>query len=42
MAKQKKKASKRAAAEGKKLFLLILPFLILTFILSYFTLHGWI
>ena len=42
MAKQKKKASKRAAAEGKKLFLLILPFLILTFMLSYFPLHGWI
>ena len=42
MAKQKKKASKRAAAEGKKLFLLILPFLILTFMYSYFPLHGWI
>ncbi len=42
MAKQKKKASKRAAAEGKKLFLLILPFLILTFMFSYFPLHGWI
>ncbi|MBD8926709.1 MAG: sugar ABC transporter permease, partial [[Eubacterium] rectale] len=33
---------KRAAAEGKKLFLLILPFLILTFMFSYFPLHGWI
>ena len=42
MAKRKKKASKRAAAEGKKLFLLILPFLILTFMFSYFPLHGWI
>lgn len=42
MAKQKKKASKRAAAEGKKLFLLILPFLILTFMFAYFPLHGWI
>ena len=42
MAKQKKKASKRAAAEGKKLFLLILPFLILTFMFSYYPLHGWI
>ena len=42
MAKQKKKASKRAAAEGIKLFLLILPFLILTFMFSYFPLHGWI
>ena len=42
MAKQKKKASKRAAAEGKKLFLLILPFFILTFMFSYFPLHGWI
>ena len=42
MAKQKKKASKRAAAEGKKLFHLILPFLILTFMFSYFPLHGWI
>lgn len=42
MAKQKKKAGRRAAAEGKKLFLLILPFLILTFMFSYFPLHGWI
>lgn len=42
MAKQKKKASKRAAVEEKKLFLLILPFLILTFMFSYFPLHGWI
>ena len=28
--------------EGKKLFLLILPFLILAFMFSYFPLHGWI
>lgn len=28
--------------EGKKLFLLILPFLILSFLFSYFPLHGWI
>lgn len=36
------KAGKRADREGKKLFLLILPFLILTFMFSYFPLHGWI
>ena len=36
------KPTKRKAAEGKKLFLLILPFLILTFMFSYFPLHGWI
>lgn len=28
--------------EGKKLFLLVLPFLILSFLFSYFPLHGWI
>lgn len=28
--------------EGKKLFLLILPFLILSFLFSYFPLHGWV
>jgi multiple sugar transport system permease protein/putative aldouronate transport system permease protein len=28
--------------EGKKLFLLILPFLVLSFLFSYFPLHGWI
>lgn len=33
---------KRADLEGKKLFLLILPFLILSFLFSYFPLHGWI
>lgn len=33
---------KRAEAEGKKLFLLILPFLILAFMFSYYPLHGWI
>ena len=28
--------------EGKKMFLLILPFLILCFMFSYYPLHGWI
>lgn len=32
----------RADIEGKKLFLLILPFLFLSFMFSYFPLHGWI
>lgn len=36
------KAKKRADLEGKKLFLLILPFLVLSFLFSYFPLHGWI
>ncbi len=39
---QTKKKSKKADWEGKKLFLLILPFLILCFLFSYFPLHGWI
>ena len=30
------------SAQGKKMFLLILPFLILSFMFSYFPLHGWI
>lgn len=34
--------SKKKSWEGKKLFLLILPFLILSFLFSYFPLHGWI
>ena len=38
----KAKRSNRKTAESKKLFLLILPFLILTFLFSYFPLHGWI
>lgn len=29
-------------AEGKRMFLLILPFLILCFLFSYFPLHGWL
>lgn len=37
-----KKKSTRRDVEGKKLFLLILPFLILAFMFSYFPLHGWI
>ncbi len=28
--------------EGKKMFLMILPFLVLVFLFSYFPLHGWI
>lgn len=39
---QTKKKSNKADWEGKKLFLLILPFLILCFLFSYFPLHGWI
>lgn len=35
-------AAKRKSMEGKKMFLMILPFLILTFLFSYFPLHGWI
>lgn len=35
-------ATKKKSWEGKKLFLLILPFLILSFLFSYFPLHGWI
>jgi multiple sugar transport system permease protein/putative aldouronate transport system permease protein len=34
--------NKRKAFYGYKLFLLILPFLILTFIFSYYPLYGWI
>lgn len=32
----------RKNAESKKMFFMILPFLILTFLFSYFPLHGWI
>ena len=39
---QRKKKSKNADWESKKLFLLILPFLILCFLFSYFSLHGWV
>lgn len=35
-------AKKKSDMEGKKLFLLILPFLILSFLFSYFPLHGWV
>ncbi|MHB8128586.1 MAG: ABC transporter permease subunit [Mobilitalea sp.] len=33
---------KKKNIEGKKMFLLILPFLILCFMFSYYPLHGWI
>lgn len=33
---------KKKNFEGKKMFLLILPFLILCFLFSYYPLHGWI
>lgn len=36
------KGMNRRSAEGKKMFLMILPFLILCFLFSYFPLHGWI
>ena len=34
--------STRRKKEGIKLFLMILPFLIMTFMFSYFPLHGWV
>lgn len=37
-----KNPGKKKNWEGKKMFLLILPFLILCFLFSYFPLHGWI
>lgn len=33
---------KKNGLEGKKMFLMILPFLILSFLFSYYPLHGWI
>ncbi|QHQ63026.1 ABC transporter permease subunit [Anaerocolumna sedimenticola] len=36
------KVKKKGIPEGKKLFLYIVPFLILSFAFSYFPLHGWI
>ncbi|WMJ87337.1 ABC transporter permease [Anaerocolumna sp. MB42-C2] len=36
------KVKKKGISEGKKLFLYIVPFLILSFAFSYFPLHGWI
>lgn len=38
----KNQTKKKKNWEGKKLFLLILPFLILSFLFSYFPLHGWV
>lgn len=38
----KNQGKKKKNWEGKKLFLLILPFLILSFMFSYFPLHGWV
>ena len=38
----KNQRKKKKNWEGKKLFLLILPFLILSFLFSYFPLHGWV
>ena len=38
----KNQGKKKKNWEGKKLFLLILPFLILSFLFSYFPLHGWV
>ncbi|MGI6109661.1 MAG: ABC transporter permease [Eubacteriaceae bacterium] len=40
--KKGKRGSGLRSAQGKKLFLLILPFLILCFMFSYFPLYGWI
>lgn len=36
------RAKKKGTLQGKKLFLYILPFLIICFAFSYFPLHGWI
>ncbi len=36
------KATRKRDKEGFKLFLMVLPFLILSFLFSYFPLHGWI
>ncbi len=36
------KAKKKGSLEGKKMFLYIVPFLILSFTFSYFPLHGWL
>lgn len=36
------KATRKKDKEGFKLFLMVLPFLILSFLFSYFPLHGWI
>ncbi len=36
------KTGKRSVHEGKIMFLIIVPFLILVFLFSYFPLHGWI
>lgn len=36
------KVKKKKNAQGKKLFLYILPFLLLSFAFSYFPLHGWV
>lgn len=38
----KKHMKRKNNLEGKKMFLLILPFLILCFMFSYYPLHGWI
>ncbi|MGB8453920.1 MAG: ABC transporter permease subunit [Anaerocolumna sp.] len=35
------KAKKKGISEGKKMFLYIVPFLVLAFAFSYFPLHGW-
>lgn len=35
-------SKKRKNLEGKKMFLMILPFLVLCFLFSYYPLHGWI
>ena len=39
---KEKNQSAKHNAEGKRMFLMILPFLILCFLFSYFPLHGWI
>ncbi|MGN0405175.1 MAG: ABC transporter permease [Bariatricus sp.] len=35
-------AGARSAAQGRRLFLCLIPFIILCFLFSYFPLHGWI
>ena len=38
----KAKVKEKGSAQSKKLFLCIVPFIILSFLFSYFPLHGWI
>ncbi len=41
-AEQRVISKKKSGVQGKKMFLSVLPFLVLSFLFSYFPLHGWI